>query len=338
MGVPVELVLGGLSWSGSNVSLRMLENQFLDRRSDYLRLVTGFIMPKISAFMGWEGVPAHFKRFKMADDLQRSAFNLQLNQAGKISDRTLLEDTDWDSRLELERIDEERKVALESQRRQALGQTSIQGEAQMAMQKYQIRAQKALEKSQSSADMQRQQQQEAAQMMQTGMMGSPGMSPMAGGQMMTAQQGMMNQMGMVPPVDVSQMAKAEQTQAKSDQSYMNQMGQQQQAREISSQVKGLPAPGPAPLQSMQSPMSADEGQPQMDVTSFVNKLVGFLDQMPANQQQVSLSAIGKTNPQLYSLVLGTLQSRAGAHQNSAGMPMPQQRTPRRGPEAGGLPS
>jgi hypothetical protein len=30
----------------------------------------------------------------MADDLQRSAFYMQLNQAGKISDKSLLEDTD----------------------------------------------------------------------------------------------------------------------------------------------------------------------------------------------------------------------------------------------------
>jgi hypothetical protein len=147
MGVPVEFVFGGMQFSGSNVSLRILENQFLDYKSDHQALVQDFIMPNVGAFMGWQAVKTHFRRFKMADDLQRSAYHFQLNQAGKLSDKSLLEETDWDANIEQERIAEEQKRVLEGQRRQAIAQAAIQGEAQLVMQKYQLRAQKAMESS-----------------------------------------------------------------------------------------------------------------------------------------------------------------------------------------------
>jgi hypothetical protein len=145
MGVPVEFVFGGMQFSGSNVSLRILENHFLDYKADHHALVQDFIMPNVGAFMGWQPVKTHFRRFKMADDLQRSAYHFQLNQAGKLSDKSLLEETDWDAGVEAERIAEESKKVLENQRRQALAQAAIQGEAQLIMQKYQFRAQKAME-------------------------------------------------------------------------------------------------------------------------------------------------------------------------------------------------
>ena len=144
MGVPLEFAFGGMSYSGSNVSMRMLENHFIEDRSNHLKMVTNFIMPAISAFMGWPTTPCHFKKFKMADDLQRSAFFMQLNQANKLSDKALLEEVDWDSTEETTRIMEEQKRAMEAQRSTALAQATIQGEAQLVMQKYQMRGQKAM--------------------------------------------------------------------------------------------------------------------------------------------------------------------------------------------------
>jgi hypothetical protein len=51
MGVPAEFVFGGLQWSGSNVSLRMLENQFMRYISSLLRFINHFLIPKISTLM-----------------------------------------------------------------------------------------------------------------------------------------------------------------------------------------------------------------------------------------------------------------------------------------------
>jgi len=144
MGVPIEFVFGGMQYSGSNVSMRILENHFLDVKTQRKSMIDHFIIPNVAAYMGWDVATCHYKRFKMADDLQRSAYFLQLNQAGKISDRSLLEDTDWDSTKEADRIERERKSVLEGQRRQALSQAAIQGEAQLVMSKYQMRGQKLI--------------------------------------------------------------------------------------------------------------------------------------------------------------------------------------------------
>ena len=144
MGVPNEFIFGGLSYSGSSVSLRMLENHFLDYKSDHLALVD-WIIERVGAFLNWEPVEAHFRRFKMADDLQRSAFNLQLNQAGKISDKTLLEDTEWDAEVERNRISVEQQVSSKVQLDEAISQSQIQGEAQLTSMKYQARAQRMMQ-------------------------------------------------------------------------------------------------------------------------------------------------------------------------------------------------
>jgi hypothetical protein len=143
MGVPVDFIYGGLQYSASNMSLRVLENHFLTVRSHRSMFIRDFLMPQIAAYLGWEQVQVHPRKFKMADDLQRSAYYLQLNQAGKLSDKSLLEDTDWDARKEGELITVEQKRVLEQQRSQAVSQAAIQGEAQVVAGKYQARAQKA---------------------------------------------------------------------------------------------------------------------------------------------------------------------------------------------------
>jgi len=299
MGVPIELVFGGLSFSGSNVSLRMLENKFLDEKSDRLRMVKHFIIPKIAAFMGWRTVAPRYKKFKMADDLQRSAFHLQLNQAGKLSDRSLMEDTDWDLDAEQKRMDDERVKMLEAQRQQAIGQATIQGESQMVIQKYQLRAQKSMLEAQA-AGQPPMDPQAADQMQQMGMMaaGQPGAaSPAAMGQMMVQEQGMANRMGMVPPVS-------------------DMVPQEEQ---------------PPPMEAAQSPL--DASGPQMSVLDIANRIVAWLDALPDNQKQAELANLRQGNPQLYSLVVQVLNSRSGAHTNSAALPLPENKPPRRGPEA-----
>jgi hypothetical protein len=140
MGVPQELVFGGLSYSGSNVSLRMLENFFLGYMVNHLRLLR-WVMGRISSYMNWTLIDAKFKPFKMADDLQRKAYNLQLNQSGKISDGTLLADADFDAEKEDEAIASETARRAESMKKSRLSQAEIEGEAQMIMMRYQLKSQ-----------------------------------------------------------------------------------------------------------------------------------------------------------------------------------------------------
>ena len=118
MGVPNELIFGGLSYSGSNVSLRMLENMFLGYLSDQLSLLR-WVIDRTASYLSWPKVGARFKPFKMADDLQRKAYLFQLNQAGKMSDESLLADADYDSAKEdkIMEMEASRRVAAMKKQR-----------------------------------------------------------------------------------------------------------------------------------------------------------------------------------------------------------------------------
>ena len=139
-GIPVEFVFGGLQWSGTNTSLRALENMFLGYNKQREELVVDFVLGKIADFMGWPRIKAKFDRFKMADDLQRAMFMFQLNQANKISDRKLHEELGTDFDVETRRIKDELGQQLEAQRRSQVAAADIQGEASLHTGRYQARA------------------------------------------------------------------------------------------------------------------------------------------------------------------------------------------------------
>lgn len=156
MGVPNEFVFGGLQYSGSNVSLRMLENQFLGYIQDLSRFIRTFLIPSVASYLGWPEVHARFKPFKMADDLQRKALYLQLNQSGKLSDTTLLQDSDFNPEDEDELLHSETQRRLDAVKKQQLAEAEIQGEMQLLQAKYQAKAQTvmAMEQQQAQAGMQ----------------------------------------------------------------------------------------------------------------------------------------------------------------------------------------
>lgn len=151
MGVPQEFIFGGLQYSGSNVSLRMLENHFLRYISDLLRMVRTFVIPNVAAFLDWPEVGARFKPFKMADDLQRRAFDFQLNNAGKISDTTLLANCDFDQRKEDELIQKETSRREDAVKRSQIASATVQGEMNLVQAKYQARSQAIMQQEQAQA-------------------------------------------------------------------------------------------------------------------------------------------------------------------------------------------
>lgn len=151
MGVPNEFIYGGLQWSGSNVSLRMLENQFMRYLSHLLVFVKDFVIKGMAAHMGWPTVGVRFKPFKMADDLQRKAFLFQLNQAGKVSDTTLITDSDLNPDEENELLKKETKARLEAVKEQQMAEAEIAGEAGVINAKYQAKAQTIMMQEQQQA-------------------------------------------------------------------------------------------------------------------------------------------------------------------------------------------
>jgi hypothetical protein len=142
MGVPREFLLGGMSYAGTNVSMRMLENAFIGYLQRHKALAR-FIMKSVSSFLGWPEANIRFKPFKMADDIQRKAYMFQLNQAGKVSDTTLLADADLSQDEENQIMLRETDTRLEATKKQQLAMAQMQGESTMIMMKYQAKAQQA---------------------------------------------------------------------------------------------------------------------------------------------------------------------------------------------------
>lgn len=140
MGVPKEFLLGGMSYAGTNVSMRMLENAFLGYIEGQ-KLFANWIMQRVSSYLGWPRASVRFKPFKMADDLQRKAYLFQLNQANKISDTTLLADTDLNQEDENQIMIRETAARDQAMRVQQIAMAEIQGEASVVMAKYQAKAQ-----------------------------------------------------------------------------------------------------------------------------------------------------------------------------------------------------
>jgi hypothetical protein len=142
MTVPIEFIKGGMSYAGTNVSMRMLENQFIGFILRH-KALTRWVMREVANFLRWPMATPRFKPFKMADDIQRKAFDLNLNQAGKLSDTTLLAGCDYDQAEENLIMEKETASRLAATKKQQLAMAEIQGEQQLIMAKYQIKAQQA---------------------------------------------------------------------------------------------------------------------------------------------------------------------------------------------------
>ena len=130
MGVPQEFAFGGLSWSGSNVSLRMLENQFMTYRQMHQHFLQHFLIPHIARFMGWSEIKVNMREFKMADDIQGKQLLLSLNQMKKVSDKTLLAEFGKDALAESKIIEQELQRSLELQKTEQMYGAKVQGEVQ----------------------------------------------------------------------------------------------------------------------------------------------------------------------------------------------------------------
>lgn len=129
MSVPNEFVYGGLQWSGANVSMRMLENQFINYRA-MMQDVIDYIVQECSVYFGIPKIKVYMQPFKMADDVAQKDLLLRLSEVGIISKHTVMHELmnhlDWDKEQEL--IKNENMEQQEAQ----LQQQIVAQNAQMA--------------------------------------------------------------------------------------------------------------------------------------------------------------------------------------------------------------
>lgn len=107
-GAPRELIKGGLSFSGSNVSLRVLENGFYYITQNFNQIIN-WIIGIICEYIPLKRARAMLKSFKAADDIQRQSLLAALNERGIVSDKKLGDILDFDSKEEQQIILEELK-------------------------------------------------------------------------------------------------------------------------------------------------------------------------------------------------------------------------------------
>ena len=106
IGCPIEMIWGGLNWSGASVSLRVLENHFINDRENCERLLT-FLIPKLAAYMRLPRITTELADFKMADDVQHQANAINLMLQGFLSRKSVITDMNFDNDEEFKNLEEE---------------------------------------------------------------------------------------------------------------------------------------------------------------------------------------------------------------------------------------
>lgn len=139
MGIPREFLYGGLSFTGSAITLRMLENQ-LETYTSHLNEQLSWIISQVATILGWKEAEANYAPFKLIDDAQQKQSLLNLNAMKPlVSDSTVLDLHDID-------INKER----EKRQQEMLDETRFQMETQQKMEQLQNSlAQQATQESQS---------------------------------------------------------------------------------------------------------------------------------------------------------------------------------------------
>ncbi len=110
LGIPVEFIKGGLSYTAQGSSLRLLENQ-LERLSANLEDAIDFIVKKTSVILEKTPIKVKMVPFKIIDDIAEKSAIIQLAASGqgKLSAGTLAEIFNLDAVSEANRIMNEQK-------------------------------------------------------------------------------------------------------------------------------------------------------------------------------------------------------------------------------------
>lgn len=146
MGIPQEFLFGGLNWTGSSVTLRSLQNDFIHNQTQLLDL-TKWMAKKVALFLKRKAPKSiRFLDFKMADDIQRIQQLITLNASRKVSDETLLTELGLDYEKETKKIIEEIQVQNQIQDIIAKAQAKTSGESQIVQFNYQEKLRELQEK------------------------------------------------------------------------------------------------------------------------------------------------------------------------------------------------
>lgn len=140
LGIPIEFVKGGASWTGSTVSLRVVETMFTSYREQLELYLNHFVIPRLVFYLNYPEVKVKFKEFRMSDDAQTKQLMIQLSDMGKISDPRLLDLFG----IRHDETQDDLAASASSMREQRIknevSNAEAQGEALVVSQKYAVKA------------------------------------------------------------------------------------------------------------------------------------------------------------------------------------------------------
>ncbi|KKN98602.1 hypothetical protein LCGC14_0147140 [marine sediment metagenome] len=143
MGVPREFVFGGLTYSGSSMSIRMLENLFIRYRTSQNGFLK-WVLERVHVYLGWPSVSTRMTDFKMADDLQKKQILITLNASQKISDHALLDEFGFDYDEQSAMLEDELKKKLHFRKVENDINAMLQGQSMLIQQRYQQKLQELI--------------------------------------------------------------------------------------------------------------------------------------------------------------------------------------------------
>jgi hypothetical protein len=126
--VPPDFVYGNMTWSGGNVTLRVLENLLINRLSRLEFFVSEWVVPRMRRFFLLPACEIRHQEFKMADDVQQKRIAMELRATNTVSDKTVLEELGFDPHKEEVRKNKEMEQRLADMRKQQIAQAEIEAE------------------------------------------------------------------------------------------------------------------------------------------------------------------------------------------------------------------
>lgn len=107
MGIPREFLYGGLSFTGSAITLRMLENQ-LETYASHQNEQLQWIIEQVGKILGWKMAEAYYTPFKLIDDAAQKQSLINLNAMKPlVADGTILDLHDIDINQERDKRKQE---------------------------------------------------------------------------------------------------------------------------------------------------------------------------------------------------------------------------------------
>lgn len=306
--VPQEFIYGQLNWSGSSISLRVLENVFLGRATQLNNFLRDFVVPNLRRFCNLPEITVRHASFKMADDAQQKQIALGLRQTNTISDQSTIEELGFDYTQEMHRRSKEEDERIAALAKQQIANAEIQGQMMIIQAEYQAKAQIAAQNAMRAA---------TANAMQK----APN-DPL--NQAMVANQ-MSNSAGMSGPLNPDQQDQTAMQQGQPLPGPANPMG-------APPMPQGGGGAKKASSSKSSSSSSKKEEKPEQSATQTPPALLdsiahNFLKSTPPEMQATELAAMQKANPELARSILQRL--KLIKHQVTKLKPLPENKPPRR---------